>query len=158
MLTHTIPHYQHSTLNIDVNKPHAYNTIHTIYHLPSAVYTGIHLRTLLQSARCRKVRICPLKLVTVTDCSQVGEDEEHSDELPWDDFWQSVHKFFGLVNQVLHLLFRWLVSDDLTGEEARSYSWKWHRRQIVAVKLTLSSRATSSGGRSYSQHANCTLP
>jgi hypothetical protein len=55
------------------------------------------------------------KLQSVQD---PGEDDEHTDELPWDGFWMFVKKFFGCANPQFHQLSVWLVSDDPTGEEA----------------------------------------
>ncbi len=46
------------------------------------------------------------------------EDDEHADELPWDGFWQFVQKLFADADRLLQQLSRWLVSDDLGGEDA----------------------------------------
>jgi hypothetical protein len=62
-----------------------------------------------------KVSICPLKSVTTPNCSQVNEDDEHADELPWDGFWQFGQKLLGCANPQFHQLSGWLVSDDPAG-------------------------------------------
>jgi hypothetical protein len=47
-----------------------------------------------------------------------GEDDEHTDELPWDGFWQLVQKLLGCANPQFHQLSGWLASEDPAGEEA----------------------------------------
>jgi len=70
---------------------------------------------------CLFVFICPTQ-VGYDDELQSGrdpdEDDENADELPWDSLWQFVQKIFCYVNKLLQQLSRWLVSDDLWGEDA----------------------------------------
>ncbi len=90
--------------------------------------------------------------------------DDHADELPWDGFWQFVQKFFGYANRLLQQLSRWLVSDDLGGEDAACggpglvwlhvvYGWgrldvlpnslKRLWRRLMLEKWILNSRATA---------------
>ncbi len=83
------------------------------------------------SPKCQtpsNVSICPLKAVTMTNCSQVETPMRMTsmqEELPWDGFWQFVQKFFGYANQLLQQLSGWLVSDDRGGEDAGCGGLGW---------------------------------
>ncbi len=118
--TATMGHSIH-TLNQQTAHPH--DAIHAVCHLPCTVKTGIHpwrehLSKVPDAIECEHL---PTQ-VGYDDKLQSGrdpnEDDEHADELPWDGFWQFVQKFFGYANRLLQQLSRWLVSDDLGGEDA----------------------------------------
>ncbi len=75
------------------------------------------------SPKCQtpsNVSICPLKLVTTMNCSQV-ETPMRTTSMQM-SFPQTVsdsaQKFFGYANRLLQQLSGWLVSDDLGGEDA----------------------------------------
>ncbi len=76
------------------------------------------------------VSICPIKSVTMTNCSQdrdPDEDDEHADELPWDGFWQFGQKFFCYANWFLQQLSR-------VAGLRRSWRWRcWIWRSWAGV-------------------------
>ncbi len=109
----------HSIHNVDISSPTQRHT----RCLPSALYSENRdssvKRTLFQSARRHR-------MLAFAHSSRLrrrrssgrdpDEEDEHANELPWDGFWQFVHKF-SYANRLLQQLSGWLVSDDFGGED-----------------------------------------
>ncbi len=151
----------HSIHNVDISK----SLTHTMPYTLSAI-CPVQWKLGFISPKCQTPSngsICPLKLVTMTKCSQVetpDEDDEHADELPWDDFWPFVQKFFGYANRLLQQLSRrswrwrcwmwrswagvvtrglrlWVRLDVLLN--SLKYLWRW----LMVEKLTFNLRTTA---------------
>ncbi len=112
-----------STTLTAANRSPTWHHTHAVCHLPCTVKTGIHpwrehLSKVPDAIECEHL---PTQ-VGYKDELQSGrypdEDDDHADELPWDGFWQFVQKLFGYANWLLQQLSRWLVSDDLSREDA----------------------------------------
>jgi hypothetical protein len=102
-----------SVQNVDISKLLTPTKRHT--HLPSTVETWIHLWWAhfsnlpvdIEGEHCPNEVIYDAGLRSGQDS---GEYDEHTDEFPWDGFWQFVQKWFTCANPQFYLLFGWLVS------------------------------------------------
>ncbi len=118
------PTMAHSIHNVDISIP----LTHTMPWMLSAIclvqWKPGFIREENTSPKCQtpsNVSICPLKSVTMTNCSQVETPMRTTSmqmSFPSLSFWQFVQKFFGYANRLLQQLWGRLVSDDLGGEYA----------------------------------------
>ncbi len=171
----------HSIHNIEICNPLTHTTPNTLSAICPVQWKPGFIREENTSPKCQtpsNVSICPLKSVTMMNCSQV--------ETPMRTM--SMHMSFPeTVSDILsrNSLFMqtdccrswWLVSDDLGGEDAGGPGLVWLHvvcsckagwmygqillkclwRQLM-VEINIQFMGNSSGGHSCSQHANCTLP
>ncbi len=156
----------HSIHNVD-SKPLTHTMPYTLSAICPVQWKPGLIREENTSPKCQtpsNVSICPLKSVTMMNCSQDRDPDEdkHADELPWDGFWQFVRKFFGYANRLLQQLSGWLDS-----WQWRCWMWRfwagvvtrglrlWGRldvlpnslkrlwRRLMVEKWTFNSRATA---------------
>ncbi len=129
-------------------------TCHHTCCLPSALYSENQdssvKRTPLQSARCHRMwafaNLSQLRWRTAVRM-RPDEDDKHADELLWD------RNSLVMQNRLLQQLSRWLVLDNLGGEDAGSGglvrldvlpdSLKRLKRRLMEDKWTFISRATA---------------
>ncbi len=162
---------------------HPHDAIHAVCHLPCTVKTGIHpwrehLSKVPDAIECEHL---PTQ-VGYDDKLQSGrdpdEDDVHADELLWDGFWQFLTEIIWFCKPIVAAAVRvfrrswrwrcwmWRSWAGVVTHGLQLWGWldvlpnslKHLWRRLMVEKLTFNSRGNSSGGHSFSQHANCMLP
>ncbi len=80
----------------------------------------------------------PLELVTVQSGEVLCVEDQHKDELPVEDFWHFVQKFFEMCNLIVAPAFLALFLDILAVKEARYGGLGWHGYTWFAIVRPLS--------------------
>lgn len=110
--------------------PHSHTQC-LLYALYSKNWDSSERRTPLQCQIPKNVSICLIKSNAVIQSDQdANEDNEHTDELPWDDFWQIVQKFFGYAKQLLQWLWRNWMWRSWAGGVTRGL-WLWDQLETA---------------------------